>query len=96
VRIDSQCKYAVVARDQADAYLRLPTRKGYVEKIWDHAAGSIIATEAGAIVTDVAGQPLDFTRGTRLEANRGVVCASAGLHADLIAAIQRLGIGTGT
>jgi len=26
-------------RGQADAYLRLPTRKGYVERIWDHAAG---------------------------------------------------------
>ena len=32
---------------QADCYLRMPTRKGYVEKIWDHAGGSLIATEAG-------------------------------------------------
>jgi 3'(2'), 5'-bisphosphate nucleotidase len=92
VRIDSQCKYAVVARNQADAYLRLPTRKGYVEKIWDHAAGSLIATEAGATVTDIAGRPLDFTHGTQLEANRGIVCASAGLHPNIIAAIERLGV----
>jgi hypothetical protein len=28
VRLDSQCKYAVVARGQADAYLRLPTKQG--------------------------------------------------------------------
>ena len=48
-RLDSQCKYAVVARGQADAYLRMPTKKGYVEKIWDHAAGMLIAQEAGAI-----------------------------------------------
>ncbi len=46
-RVDSQCKYAIVARGQADTYLRLPTRKGYVERIWDHAAGSLVATEAG-------------------------------------------------
>ena len=46
VRLDSQCKYALVARDQADAYLRMPTRKDYVEKIWDHAAGMLIACEA--------------------------------------------------
>ncbi len=34
-RLDSQAKYAVVARGQADAYLRLPTKKDYVERIWD-------------------------------------------------------------
>ncbi|MGH8580638.1 MAG: inositol monophosphatase family protein, partial [Gammaproteobacteria bacterium] len=50
-RLDSQCKYAVVARAQADAYLRLPTRSDYAEKIWDHAAGVLIASEAGMTVT---------------------------------------------
>lgn len=93
VRLDSQCKYAIVARGQADAYLRMPTKKGYVEKIWDHAAGSLIAIEAGAIVSDITGAPLDFGRGPRLEANRGVVCAADGLHAEVIEAIDRLGIG---
>jgi len=91
-RLDSQCKYAVVARGQADAYLRMPTRKDYVEKIWDHAAGSIIATEAGAVVTDVSGTPLDFGQGRRLEANRGVVCAASGAHPMIIRAIDELGI----
>jgi HAL2 family 3'(2'),5'-bisphosphate nucleotidase len=92
VRLDSQCKYAVVARGQADAYLRLPTRADYVEKIWDHAAGSVIAAEAGAIVTDMTGQKLDFTRGRRLEANRGIVCAAAALHGRIVQAIGNLGI----
>ncbi len=91
-RLDSQCKYAVVARGQADAYLRMPTRKDYVEKIWDHAAGSIIATEAGAVVTDVSGTPLDFGHGSRLEVNRGVVCAASGAHSMIIRAIDDLGI----
>ena len=91
-RLDSQCKYAVVARGQADAYLRMPTRKDYVEKIWDHAAGSIIAAEAGAVVTDVSGAPLDFGRGRRLEANRGVVCAASSAHPMIIRAIDELGI----
>jgi len=93
VQLDSQCKYALVARGQADAYLRMPTKKGYVERIWDHAAGSLIATEAGAVVTDIAGAPLDFGRGPRLEGNRGIVCAADGLHAEVIEAIDRLGIG---
>ncbi|MBT8486368.1 MAG: 3'(2'),5'-bisphosphate nucleotidase [Phycisphaerales bacterium] len=93
VRLDSQCKYAVVARGQADAYLRLPTRRTYVEKIWDHAAGSLIATEAGAVVTDITGAPLDFTCGARLERNRGIVCAVPELHSGVITAIADLGIG---
>ena len=95
VRLDSQCKYAVVARGQADAYLRMPASMTYVEKIWDHAAGSIIATEAGAIVTDITGAALDFTHGRRLETNRGVVCAAPHIHGRIIQAIESLGIGAG-
>lgn len=93
VRLDSQCKYALVARGQADAYLRLPTKKGYVERIWDHAAGSIIASESGAIVSDIEGKPLDFSRGRGLEGNLGVVCAAPDIHPKLIATIARLEIG---
>jgi 3'(2'), 5'-bisphosphate nucleotidase len=92
VRLDSQCKYAVVARGQADAYLRLPTKKDYVEKIWDHAAGMLIAEEAGAVVSDVTGAPLDFTQGRRLENNRGIICAVPDIHPRIIDAIDRLGI----
>jgi len=91
-RLDSQCKYALVARGQADGYLRLPTSREYVEKIWDHAAGMCIATEAGAIVSDVSGNPLDFTHGTILENNRGIICAIDGLHQRIIATIEDLAI----
>lgn len=93
VRIDSQCKYAVVGRGQADAYLRLPTRKSYVERIWDHAAGSLVATEAGCFVTDIHGRALDFTHGRGLEQNKGIVCAPPRIHGLLIGAIEKLGIG---
>jgi 3'(2'), 5'-bisphosphate nucleotidase len=93
VRIDSQCKYAVVGRGQADAYLRLPTKKGYVERIWDHAAGSLVATEAGCFVTDIFGRALDFSQGRGLEKNLGIVCAPPRVHGLLIGAIEKLGIG---
>lgn len=89
VRLDSQCKYAVVARGQADVYLRLPSRKGYIERIWDHAAGALIAEESGCIVTDVLGRALDFGHGRGLEANLGVVVAPPALHPRVIAAIER-------
>ncbi|MGE4196653.1 MAG: inositol monophosphatase family protein, partial [Phycisphaerales bacterium] len=92
VRIDSQCKYAVVARGQADVYLRLPSKRGYVEKIWDHAAGALIAEQAGCVVSDARGKPLDFSCGPDLARNRGVVVAPPGLHADVIGAIAGLGM----
>ncbi len=92
VRLDSQCKYAVVARGQADAYLRMPTKPGYVERIWDHAAGALIAHEAGAAVTDIFGHSLDFGHGRGLEKNKGVICAPPRLHGEIIAAIKALGI----
>ncbi len=93
VRRDSQAKYAVVARGQADAYLRLPTRAGYVERIWDHAAGMLVASESGAVVSDMHGAALDFAHGAGLEANRGVICAEPSVHARIIDAVARLGIG---
>lgn len=34
VRMDSQAKYCSIARGDGDIYLRLPTSKTYVEKIW--------------------------------------------------------------
>ncbi len=92
VRIDSQCKYAVVARGQADAYLRMPTRKSYVERIWDHAAGALIAAEAGCAVTDIHSRQLDFSHGAGLEKNRGIVVAPPRLHGRIIAAIAELGL----
>lgn len=91
VQIDSQCKYAVVARGQADAYLRLPTRRGYVERIWDHAAGALIASEAGCAVTDARGAQLDFSRGRGLEKNRGILCAPPREHGLILSAIAATG-----
>ena len=87
-RIDSQCKYAAVARGDASIYLRLPTRAAYVEKIWDHAAGKLVVEQAGGVVTDVAGSSLDFSLGERLGANRGVVATSGRFHDEVIAAVQ--------
>ena len=90
IRLDSQCKYTVVARGQADVYLRLPAKKGYVERIWDHAAGAIIAREAGCVVTDMLGRELDFGCGRGLEMNTGVVVAPPELHGRIIAEIGKM------
>jgi 3'(2'), 5'-bisphosphate nucleotidase len=87
VRMDSQAKYAVVARGEASIYLRIP-RGGYQENIWDHAAGMLIVEEAGGIVTDVDGRLLDLTTGRRMTANRGVVAAPAVIQEAVVEAVR--------
>lgn len=92
-RIDSQCKYAAVARGNASIYLRLPTRADYEEKIWDHAAGWMVIKEAGGEVSDVRGKPLDFSIGRTLRENKGVVATNGRIHDRVIAAVrQTLGV----
>ena len=85
-RLDSQCKYVVVARGGADIYMRLPVKADYREKIWDHAAGALVAAEAGARVCDVDGKPLDFSHGRELVANRGVFAGHPAIVERLVAA----------
>jgi 3'(2'), 5'-bisphosphate nucleotidase len=87
-RLDSPAKYAVVARGEADIYLRLPANATYREKIWDHAGGVLIVEEAGGMVTDVLGQPLEFTHGRQLEANRGVIATNRLLHEQVLEALR--------
>jgi 3'(2'), 5'-bisphosphate nucleotidase len=92
VRVDSQVKYGLTARGEADAYLRLPKSAEYVEKIWDHAAGALVVTEAGGRVSDIEGNDLDFSQGYRLERNRGVIVTNGKLHDAVLEAISALGI----
>ncbi|KAG5951077.1 hypothetical protein E4U53_003812 [Claviceps sorghi] len=88
VRMDSQAKYASIARGAGDIYLRLPVKATYQEKIWDHAAGDLIVRESGGRVTDIHGRPLDFGVGRTLAHNTGVVAAPLGVHAVVLRAVQ--------
>lgn len=85
VRMDSMAKYGLLARGDAHVYLRFP-RAGYVENAWDHAAGSVVLREAGGVVTDAAGAPLDFSAGRALARNVGVLASVGppGWHADCL------------
>lgn len=88
LRMDSQAKYAAVARGEAAIYLRLPTSALYRERVWDHAAGWLIVREAGGEVTDIHGQPFDFGTGRGLERNQGVVASAGGtLHTEVLRAV---------
>lgn len=91
VRIDSQCKYAVVARGWADAYVRFPHRPPGNENIWDHASGVAMLRGVGCTVTDLDGRELDFS-GPKMTRNRGILGAPPALHARLLEVIAREGL----
>ena len=88
VRLDSQAKYAVLAQGIGDIYLRLPVRKDYEEKIWDHAAGTLLVLEAGGEVTDSSGRKLDFSKGRTLRENKGIVAAAKTIHTQVLNAVK--------
>ena len=90
LRMDSQAKYGIVARGEATLYLRVPSpsEPGYKENIWDHAAGSIIAEEAGGRVTDVLGRPLDFSCGIKMVKNHGILVSNEILHDVVLKALE--------
>ena len=88
LQIDSQCKYAEVARGNASLYLRIPKNTEYTEKIWDHAAGMLLVEEAGGIVTDLSGQKLDFNNTTTLCRNTGIVASSGHIHNKIISQLK--------
>jgi 3'(2'), 5'-bisphosphate nucleotidase len=92
VRMDSQAKYAAVARGQAEIYLRSPNPRtpDYRECIWDHAAGWLVVEEAGGTVTDVYGRALDWTHGRRLAQNIGVLATNGILHETVLQALASL------
>ena len=89
LRMDSMCKYGIVARGDASFYLRIPGRKSYVEKIWDHAAGFIMVHEAGGKVTDIDGRPLNFTLGRTLDA-KGILASNSRIHQQVLEALKNL------
>lgn len=90
VRMDSQAKYGSVSRGESSVYLRLPTRPDYQEKIWDHAAGSLIVKEAGGAVTDVHGKELDFASGRTMPNNAGIIADNGLIHEQVLGAVNKV------
>ncbi|CAA0830230.1 Inositol monophosphatase family protein [Striga hermonthica] len=87
VRIDSQAKYGALSRGDGSIYMRFP-RKGYREKIWDHAAGYIVVAEAGGVASDASGKALDFSKGRYLDVDTGIIVTNQKLMPSLLKAVQ--------
>lgn len=90
VQLDGQCKYALVAAGEAAMYLRIPMLKKRLEYIWDHAPGMLIVEEAGGRVTDIDGKRFDFSLGTTLAENRGVLATNGVEHQKVIEATAKV------
>jgi len=92
VQMDSQVKYGVLASGNGEIYLRIPNpgSKDYKEKIWDHAAGSIIVQEAGGIASDIYGKPLDFKAGKTLKNNTGILASVPSIHNRIVELVKEL------
>jgi len=92
LRMDSQAKYAILANGEASIYVRIPSPQtpDYREKIWDHAAGSILVEEAGGKVTDALDRGLDFTCGKTLENNYGIIVTNGWLHRTVVTTLGPL------
>ena len=88
VRLDSQAKYAVVARGDVEIYFRLPRGGDYTERIWDHAAGMLVVEAAGGRVTDTRGRALDFRHGHLLSENHGIVATNGRFHDEVLKALE--------
>jgi len=63
LRLDSQVKFVVLARGEAEIFLRFASKPGVVQKIWDTAPGALVVECAGGKVVDLEGQALDYTAG---------------------------------
>jgi HAL2 family 3'(2'),5'-bisphosphate nucleotidase len=88
--IDSMDKYAMVACGDAELYVRLPKTRNYQHKAWDHAAGTALVLAAGGMVTDVNGEPLDFSQGRTLKNNIGMVISNGKIHDRVLEAVKEV------
>jgi len=55
----------------------------------DHSSGSLLVAEAGGIVSDMHGKPLDFSLGRTLKGNKGVIAAPKEWHTQVIEAVAK-------
>lgn len=55
----------------------------------DHAPGKLIVEEAGGVVTDSRGEPLNFGWGRTLGENYGVIASAKAVHPKVLKAVQK-------
>ena len=92
ILMDSQAKHVVIASGGGEIFMRIPpkTNPEYKEKIWDVAASALAIEEAGGIVTDLNGEPLNFGAGKELVNNTGLIATNEYLHEHVVKAYKEI------
>ena len=75
----------------ADIVEKFSKETGWWPVTVHHAAGALLVQEAGGIVTDLDGKPLDFTQGRTLAKNRGICGSNGVLHETALKALKQIG-----
>lgn len=100
VRMDSQCKYGLLALNRAHVYYRRHASKDssvrknwkcdYIEAIWDNAPGYLLVKEAGGQVTDFEGNDLRFPPSKHFKVVGGILASmlEPELHAKVVKIVQ--------
>jgi 3'(2'),5'-bisphosphate nucleotidase len=84
----SGAKLYTIASGDAEAHINTNTRAGK----WDIAAQQIILEEAGGIVSDLDGKPIDYKDGSINLARSFVASANKELHEKIINELIKLGV----
>lgn len=89
LRADSQYKYAMVAENTVDFFIRIPfaSSKAYS---WDHAPGAFLIEEAGGIVSDLSGDMLHYNNEDLVLQNHPIIVATGNksLHNEIMQALH--------
>ena len=78
-----------VSESNSYTYTRQLTGECMIFLPQDHAPGQILVEEAGGIVTDSRGEPLNFGLGRTLGENYGVIAAGKDVHHIVLGAVQK-------
>jgi len=90
IRMDSMCKYGLVAGGDVSIYVRLWRKPRHRAKIWDHAAGVLLLHEAGGRVTDALGKSLRFSGSKTFTADYGIIATNGHLHQPVLNAVRKI------
>jgi 3'(2'), 5'-bisphosphate nucleotidase len=87
-----QLKYVALALGSSDVMVRLPTGRDRYTYTWDHAGGQLIYQEAGGVIKDLDGGPIDFGQGRKLlgQRNYGAVAAMPWAFDTVMRAVQEI------
>ncbi|KAK4131298.1 hypothetical protein BT67DRAFT_444875 [Trichocladium antarcticum] len=90
----SHMRYAaMVLGGRECVQLRWPNVTVAKWSIWDHAGSQLIYTESGAgKVTDLSGNPIDFTAGKKLSKSWGLITADENIHGKILGLVNEMRI----